>query len=137
LIRKLDPNSPVCVALRQKIQNIQNDIARQTENITYNWQGLPYLPPYPGAPPSMSVSGHEGLLQLAQANLAQKQEQYDNTCGCDDDSGSQTPQPAPSPDSPSIPETPTLEPAPSPATTLTLGTILLLFFAILAAPVGG
>jgi RHS repeat-associated protein len=125
LAPKSDPNSPYCHALANKIKNIEQDIQRRLDDIAQNKLGLPYLPPYPGAPPSASVSGHEDLVRELQENLKKRKEQYDNDCGC---GGGGSPSPAPV-----IPPIPVVPPAAAPEIAPFIQEILEGLGAILAA----
>jgi RHS repeat-associated protein len=85
--RKLDPNGPECKALERKIQNIRDQIDKRVTNIMFNRQGLPLLPPAPGARAAASVAGHQGLVDELRKNLDRQVEEYAEKCACDDPSG--------------------------------------------------
>jgi RHS repeat-associated protein len=85
--RKLDPNGPECKALERKIQNIRDQIDKRVTNIMLNPQGLPLLPPTPGARASASVTGHQGIVDELRRNLKRRVEEYAEKCACDDPSG--------------------------------------------------
>ena len=100
LMRPLDPNSAECQALRRKIENKKNDIKKRTCEAEANPDNLPYLPPYPGAPPRASVQGHEMLIQELQGYLASDEALYAAKCG---GGGGAAPAPVTTPDSNPVP----------------------------------
>lgn len=89
LARKLDPSSQECKDLLMKIENIKSDIAKRQTDISLNLGNLPLLPSRSGALPRESVQGHQGLIDKLRGDLAQRQKEYNEKCGCDnDDDGS-------------------------------------------------
>jgi RHS repeat-associated protein len=79
-----------CESLRKTIENTAKDIEKRTTDIMFNNE-LPLLPPYPGAPNSMSVSGHQKIIDDMRNNLQRRNKEYKEKCcdDCDNGSGSQ------------------------------------------------
>lgn len=92
MARKLDPNSQECRDHRNKISNYKNDINKRIRELRLNRNGLPYYPPFPGAPARASVQGHEDLIRDLRDQMDDREKKYDDQCGDDDD-----PPPPPSP----------------------------------------
>lgn len=81
LARQLDPKGQECTALRDKIARKKQDINKRIQECKANPQNLPYYPPYAGAPPRMSVQGHEGLIQDLKDTTADDEALYAQKCG--------------------------------------------------------
>ncbi len=96
LVRPQNPNSQECQDLRKKIQNKKADINKRIQECKANPNNLPYSPPYPGAPPRMSVQGHEGIIQDLKDFLKDDEALYREKCG-GDGGGGDSPAPAPAP----------------------------------------
>jgi RHS repeat-associated protein len=79
-------NSQKCRSLAKKIENIEKDIGKRVGDISINPQGLPLLPPYPGAPNRTSVTGHQKIIDDLRGILARRKKQYQDEC-CDDCDG--------------------------------------------------
>lgn len=85
--RKLDPNSQECQAKVKQIKNIRDGIVKRQSDIMFNPQGLPLLPPYPGAPNAASVFGHQKIIDELRNMLQKRISEFNDKCGCDDDGG--------------------------------------------------
>ena len=81
LVRKQDPNSAECQQLKRKIENKKADLKKRICEVSENKLGLPYLPPYLGAPPRASVQGHEDLISQLQDSLVDDEILYAEKCG--------------------------------------------------------
>lgn len=81
LARQLDPKGQECTALREKIARKKQDINKRIQECKSNPRSLPYYPPYPGAPPRMSVQGHEDLIQDLKDTTADDEARYAQKCG--------------------------------------------------------
>jgi RHS repeat-associated protein len=80
-----DPNGAYCKALAQKIKNIEDQISDRLDELSTNPDGLPYLPPWLGAPNWMSMYGHQQIVSDLSENLQGRRQQYKDNCTCDDD----------------------------------------------------
>lgn len=81
LVRKIDPKGQECVALKEKIARKKEDINKRIQECAANRGNLPYYPPYPGAPPRMSVQGHEEIIRDLKDSTQDDEKLYDDKCG--------------------------------------------------------
>ncbi|WP_417069874.1 RHS repeat-associated core domain-containing protein [Niveibacterium terrae] len=81
LARRLDPNGAECQQLKKKIQNKKADINKRICEVKANPNNLPCYPPYSGAPPRMSIQGHEGIIQDLKDGISDDEALYASKCG--------------------------------------------------------
>lgn len=100
LVRRIDPQGEECRNLKDKISRRKAKINERIRECKENPSrlNLPYYPPYPGAPPRMSVQGHEEIIQAEKDFLADDEKLYRDKCGGDGGDGS-----APAPVTPPAP----------------------------------
>ncbi|MDD4964925.1 MAG: hypothetical protein PHI11_13515 [Gallionella sp.] len=81
MARKLDPNGQECKSLKDKIQRRKAKINERIRTCKANPENLPYSPPFHGAPQSMSVQGHEEIIQEQKDFLKEDEALYEDKCG--------------------------------------------------------
>jgi RHS repeat-associated protein len=94
LARKIDPNGQECVALKARIARKKVDINKRIQECAANRLNLPYYPPYDGAPPKMSVQGHEDIIRDLKDATQDDEKLYADKCGGDGGDGTGTSNPA-------------------------------------------
>jgi hypothetical protein len=79
-----DPNSPKCLALKQKIVNIQQDIAKREQELLENKLNLPqWLPPsITQGLQSLDRRGHRQIIRKLESVKRTLEERYDRECRC-------------------------------------------------------
>jgi RHS repeat-associated protein len=75
-----DPSGRVCQDHRNKISNYKTDINKRIRELAANPLGLPYYPPYPGAPARASQQGHEDLIRDLRDQLGDREKKYKDDC---------------------------------------------------------
>lgn len=83
LVRKINKESQECISLKEKIARKKIDINKRMQECASNPGKLPYYPPFPGAPPRMSVQGHEDLIRDLKDSTQDDEKLYADKCGGD------------------------------------------------------
>jgi RHS repeat-associated protein len=76
----LPPSNPTCAKLKQKIENLEKEVAKRARELYLDPQGLPGKVAGDDKKPSLSRSGHQRLLNEAKRNLAAKKALYQALC---------------------------------------------------------